>query len=133
MKGHGSPWGDPDCVVLDIGGTSGALVVCADTDDEGVEIEISPCTAPGCRTHAAFRARRLSRGTVVAACFPALPAGDYLIWPVTGDPAPVSVVGGQVVSIDLVCGSTPHHRVHQQEVAACSDWIGRGGSSHSSW
>ncbi|MGA8016459.1 MAG: phospholipase [Candidatus Dormiibacterota bacterium] len=113
MKEHGSRWGDPDCVVLDIGGTSGALVVCADTDDEGGEIEVSPRTAPGCRTHAAFRARRLSRGTLVAACFPALPAGDYLIWPVTGTPTPVAVVGGQVVSIDLVSGPTPRRRVHQ--------------------
>lgn len=84
MNDEPARWGDPDCVVLDIGGSSGALVICADPGDEGREVEISLGSAPARRTHAALRARRVSRGRVVAACFPSLAAGEYLVWPVDG-------------------------------------------------
>ena len=111
-------WGDPDCVVLDIGESTGALVVAADPQVEGREIEISPRTAPERRTHAALRGRRVSRGRVVAACFPSLAAGEYLVWPVGGGaPTPVEVVGGEVVTVEIgivELGVVPasHQRVH---------------------
>ncbi len=114
MKDDPTRWGDPDCAVLDIGGSSGALVVSADPDVEGCEIEISPRSAPEHRTHAALRARRVSRGRVVAACFPALAAGEYLVWPVVGvEPTPVAVLGGEVVTVEMEMDPASHQQVHQ--------------------
>ena len=114
MNDEPARWGDPDCVVLDIGGSSGALVICADPGDEGREVEISLGSAPARRTHAALRARRVSRGRVVAACFPSLAAGEYLVWPVDGGrPTPVAVVGGEVVTVELEMDPASHQHVHQ--------------------
>ncbi|HXZ99497.1 MAG TPA: hypothetical protein VEK76_04030 [Candidatus Binatia bacterium] len=95
-------WGDPDCVVIDVGVDAGALVVSAEERFEGREVEISARGDPGWRAHAALRARRLARRTLVAACFASLPPGDYLIWPpATGSPVAVTVTAGEVASVAL--------------------------------
>lgn len=67
-------------VVLDIGAGSGALVIHATADDDGLEIHISPEDHPHQRTHAAVRPRHLSDRTVYAAVITPVPAGRYTVW-----------------------------------------------------
>ncbi len=69
-----------DHLVLDIGGDVGALVIYATADHDGAEIEISPASDLGARSHNVVRARRTQSAGRHAAVFPALSAGDYIVW-----------------------------------------------------
>jgi hypothetical protein len=86
-----------ESVVVDIGGSVGALVVNTAPALDGAEIVICP-TASGARTHTVVRPREvLGGGVVYAGVFPALPAGDYRLLPWGQLPdAVVTVTGGAV-------------------------------------
>jgi hypothetical protein len=109
--------GNQDCVVLDIGGEVGALILYAPAELSGAEVEIS---LPGnrSRTHSIVRERRVDQSAagrrtagrhaapsgpgdsaVYAAVYPGLTAGLYTIWRDAQTPAgTVQVEGGQVAS-----------------------------------
>jgi hypothetical protein len=107
--------GNQDCVVLDIGGEVGALILYAPAELSGAEIEVS---GTGSRTHSIVRERRVDQNAdgrrtagrhaapsgpgnaaVYAAVYPGLPAGLYTIWRDAQTPAgTVKVEGGQVAS-----------------------------------
>jgi hypothetical protein len=72
-------------VVLNIGAGIGALVIHTPGRLHGHEIEVSPVTDPGTRTHAAVRARYVHDGIVWSVVIDSLPAGRYTVWrdPVT--------------------------------------------------
>jgi hypothetical protein len=86
-------------VLLDLGADTGALVLYTPADLLGAEIEISPLTPGGPRTHAAVRARPVPGGTRYAVLYEGLPAGDYTLWRNHDTPGgQVTIVGGQVTS-----------------------------------
>jgi hypothetical protein len=87
-------------VVLDIGAGTGALILHAPADLDGVEIEISPDGAPdGARTHSRVRERRAGAVVSHAAVYPAVPAGSYTIWRDAATPAAtVTITGGTITS-----------------------------------
>ena len=93
-----------DSLVLDIGGTVGALVITTGPELAEEEIEISPGLDPTShREHNVVHARR--DGDVVmayAAVFPAVQAGEYTIWNLDGSPhAVITVHGGQVTQLAM--------------------------------
>ncbi len=86
-----------ESVVVDIGGTIGALVVKTTLALDGVEIEICPLGSSS-RSHTIVRPREVPGGTVVyAGVFPSLAAGDYTLLAWGSQPAAVvRVAGGRV-------------------------------------
>ncbi len=91
-------------VMVDIGGTMGALVIITPSDMVGVEIEISSADSGPQRVHVAVR-ERLSRNRPprYGAVFPSIPSGDYVIWRDKGGDEPagmVSVAGAAVTQLD---------------------------------
>ena len=101
--GETGPAAEParDNLVLDIGGDTGALVIHAPADRDQAEIEISPAGSDA-RSHNVVRARTAGGGTRYAAVFPALPAGDYVVWQDAAAAAgTITVHGGQVASFRL--------------------------------
>ena len=91
-----------DNLLLDIGADTGALVIHAAAHRDEAEIEISPSGSGRRRTHNVVRRREAVGGARYAAVFPALPAGDYVIWRDAGTPAgTVTVRGGAVASFRL--------------------------------
>lgn len=85
-------------VVLEVGGDVGALIVGADSQRCGQEIELVPLAAGRPLTHTEVRERRLPEGSVYAAVFPAVPSGVYHLRTADGAEAPVVVAGGEVSS-----------------------------------
>jgi hypothetical protein len=114
----------PGTVVLDVGGTTGALVLYVPAGLDGAEIEISLVGHPGARrTHALVRQRRAGPRVQHAAVYPGLAAGEYLIWAGPGAPAgPVTVPGGQVTSYRLAgvrdCGTAGPGTARRSRTAA---------------
>jgi hypothetical protein len=91
-----------DDLVLDIGADTGALVIRAAIDRDQAEIEISPVNGEQGRTHNIVRRREAPSGAVYAAVFPAVPAGDYVVWRDADTAAgTVTVDGGRVASFRL--------------------------------
>jgi hypothetical protein len=66
-------------VIVDVGEHTGALVLTAPAEREGMEVEIHPASDPSRRTHVWVLPRAGRDGTVYAAVFPSLPAGDYTV------------------------------------------------------
>jgi hypothetical protein len=90
-------------VVLDLGASTGALILDTPPELNDREIEISPVSAgptgggPQARTHSQVRERRTGAGVSYAAVYPGLPAGDYTIWSDAVTPAArVTITGGEV-------------------------------------
>jgi len=85
-------------VLLDIGADTGALILHAPAELNGVEIEISPNGAAGAaRTHSRVRERRIGSAPRHAAVYPAVPAGTYTVWRDAVTPAAtVTITGGSV-------------------------------------
>jgi len=99
--GHGERL-PSESVVIDIGGTIGALVVVSPPDLHGAEIEICPVgLGPAARTHTIVRAREAPGvGIVYAGVFPSLPEGDYTLLAQGAMPETVvRVVGGAVAQV----------------------------------
>jgi hypothetical protein len=93
-----------DSLILDIGGTIGALVITTGPELAEEEIEISPGVDPAeHRTHNVVHARR-DRDVVMAyaAVFPTVQAGEYTVWNLDGSPhTVVTVHGGQVTQLAM--------------------------------
>jgi hypothetical protein len=88
-----------DNLLLDIGGTTGALIIHTAAHRDQAEIEISAAGAGQARTHNVVRRRAAAGGARYAAVFPDVPAGDYVIWRDADTPAgTVTVRGGAVAS-----------------------------------
>jgi limonene-1,2-epoxide hydrolase len=87
-------------VLLDIGADTGALILHAPAELNGVEIEISRNGAAGApRTHSRVRERRVGAAVRHAAVYPAVPTGTYTVWRDAITPvATVSITGGSVTS-----------------------------------
>jgi hypothetical protein len=86
-------------VVVDIGPGVGALVLYADRDREGTEVEIFPGGVPEERQHVWVLPRELGvGGTVSAAVFPSLQEGKYMVCVDKGGEGvqEVEVVGARV-------------------------------------
>jgi hypothetical protein len=96
---------DADTLILDIGGSIGALSIVTGADREELEVEISPIGADPRhhRTHNVVRARRVGANTIYAALFPSVPAGEYVVWHDESTPAgTVTITGGEVAEYRLV-------------------------------
>jgi hypothetical protein len=94
------PGASSGSVVLEVGGSIGALVLHTPAALDGREIEISPHGVPAARrTHSQVRERRAGGSMQYAAVYPGLAAGDYTIWRDASTPADVvTISGGQVTS-----------------------------------
>jgi hypothetical protein len=66
-------------VVLDVGGTRGALILFTTEVLEGEEIEIRPVGGQWEGTHTAVRRRDLRDAVAFAGVFGSLPAGEYQV------------------------------------------------------
>jgi len=95
-------------VILDIGGTLGALVVVVRPELAGHEIEVEEAQGPnGSRRadaqaiHTAVRERTMGAGAQFAAVFAAIPAGRWLL-SLRGEPAreTVEIIAGSVCERD---------------------------------
>lgn len=104
-------------VVLNLGGDVGALIIQADRDLLGVEIEISPVDEDGRpdhphRTHSMVRERQTAPQPRFDAVYPDLQAGRYTIWHDATTPAGiVTITGGQITTHKL----TPRRPVGRPE------------------
>jgi hypothetical protein len=102
-----------DNLLLDIGGDTGARVLYAAADPDPAEIEISPAASDQAasehaasehaasehaRTHNVVRRREAPGGAVYAAVFPALAAGNYVVWRDSATRAGTVLVRGGEVS-----------------------------------
>jgi len=89
-----------ESVVVDIGGTVGAIVVTTPESLDGAEIEICPVGAGvAARTHTIVRAREVPGGAVVyAGVFPSVPQGDYTLLAFASLPEAVLHVDGGAVT-----------------------------------
>ena len=86
-------------VIVDVGEHTGALVLTAPAEREGLEVEIHPASDPSRRTHVWVLPRAGRDGTVYAAVFPSLPAGDYTVLEADGSvAATVAVPPNQVTN-----------------------------------
>ncbi|MEV6979338.1 hypothetical protein [Kitasatospora sp. NPDC093806] len=81
-------------VILEIGGTLGALIIHTGPADDGLEIEVSPIGDDTARTHAAARPRHLSGHTDHCAVISPLPEGDYTLWRTADTPDTVLTIRG---------------------------------------
>lgn len=69
----------PGSVILELGEHTGALVLETPPGLAGQEIEIGPL-AGGPRTHSLVRERVTAAGVSYAAVYPAVSAGEYIVW-----------------------------------------------------
>jgi hypothetical protein len=94
----GPSGGPPEALVLDIGGSVGAVILYADEACLGQEIDLTPAGSP--RTHhlhTLIRRRRALDRELIAGVYAEVEAGDYTVWGLDGEPLGVVVVaGGQV-------------------------------------
>ncbi len=86
--------------LLDIGEDIGALVIYTREELRGKEIQVSlKGTNAATLVHTAVWERRFNGRVAFAGVYPALPAGDYIIW--AHPTREVTVVGGHVAEVDL--------------------------------
>jgi hypothetical protein len=90
-----------ESAVLDIGGEIGALIIYADQDMVGEEIEICRSGDLSSKAHNVVRARRAPTGLLYAAVFPTLYGDRYDVLGADGIPIrQVGVSGGRVTEVD---------------------------------
>jgi hypothetical protein len=91
----------PEFVVLDIGEDVGALIVRADPQMHGVEVEISRAGEDDRRSHKEVLERSADGEPAFTAVFDALPAGTYTLW-VGNVPRArgVQIAGGRIAELD---------------------------------
>ncbi|MFE9688730.1 phospholipase [Micromonospora sp. NPDC005806] len=95
-------------VVLDLGGTSGALIIYTGRELHGREIEISRADREGPRTHSAVRERHVRDGVFHSAVYPDLEAGRYTVWWDERTAAgAISVTGGAIAEFVWPTSSPP--------------------------
>jgi hypothetical protein len=91
----------PELVALDIGDDIGALIVHADDDLHGVEVEISPAGEDERRSHKEVLERSIAGQPAFTAVFDGLTAGTYTLW--IGGKARtrgVRIEGGAITQLD---------------------------------
>ena len=99
---HPLPPSGQGTVVLDIGGDVGALVVHADGELAGAEIELARRGEQQAFVHTEVRERRLPEGTVYAGVFPAVMTGNYTLLGLAGRPDhDVTISSGRVTEVTL--------------------------------
>lgn len=97
----------PEPVVLEIGGTLGALVVRADGDQIDVPIEISATGSDDERSHQHVLERPLQTGSAYAAVFDKIEQGTYTLWMHdTARVRDVVIEGGRVTELDWSASKT---------------------------
>jgi hypothetical protein len=91
----------PEFVVLDIGEDVGALIIHADPEMHGVEVEISPAEDDARRSHKEVLQRAMNGRPAFTAVFDGLAAGSYTLW-VAGEPRARRVVidGAAITELD---------------------------------
>jgi hypothetical protein len=96
------PGGAPESLVLDIGDQIGALILYADENCLGREIDLTPVGLPRSHhTHTMIRRRCAVDREFVAGVYPELPAGAYTVWGTDGAViAEVVIAGGRVTEVD---------------------------------
>ncbi len=72
--------------MVNVGEDRGALVLAANDDRIGSEVEIERVGDDRWRTHVYVLARMTAGGVVHAAVFPSLPAGRYVVFDLVGLP-----------------------------------------------
>ncbi len=104
------PGGAPVSLVLDIGGDIGALILYADEQCLGREIDLTPVGVPRSHhTHTMIRRRCAVDREFVAGVYPELAAGAYAVWGTDGEViAEVVIAGGRVTEFDA--GDCTGHR-----------------------
>jgi hypothetical protein len=95
---EGPTVGPADALVLDIGGSVGALVLYAEESCLGMEIDLTPVGAPRSHhMHTMIRRRRAIDREFIAGVYPELMEGAYTVWGIDGDPlGEVTIRGGEV-------------------------------------
>jgi hypothetical protein len=87
-------------VVLDIGEDIGSLVIYTREEFRAKEIQVSlKGTNAAKLVHTAVWERRFNGRVAYAGVYPALPAGDYIIW--AHPTREITIVGGHVAEVDL--------------------------------
>ena len=102
--------GPADALVLDIGDDIGALIVLAEEQCLGREIDLSPIGAPRSHhTHTMIRRRRGVGREYIAGVYPELVEGTYTVWGLDDGEAlgQVTIVGGAVAEFDAGDCRTP--------------------------
>jgi hypothetical protein len=104
MGHHHEPYSarqHPEFVVLEIGDELGALVIYADPELHGTEVEISPAADDTRRSHKEILERTTIDGPAFTAVFDGIPAGEHTLW-LDGEPRArgVAVEGGVVAELD---------------------------------
>jgi hypothetical protein len=96
-------------VFLDIGEHTGALVLTASQERQGLEVEIHPVSDPSQRTHVWVLPREGRNGTVYAAVFPSLNIGDYAVLEPDGSVATtVAIAPNHVTNADWGCATASY-------------------------
>jgi hypothetical protein len=86
-------------VMIDVGGSIGALVLTAGSERSGLEVEIHPAGDPISKTHVWVLPRETGTKVTHAAIFPSLLEGDYVVLDPAGQPgSTVRIVGGVVTT-----------------------------------
>lgn len=91
----------PETVVLDIGGEYGALIIHADPELHGTEIEISPAGRDRSRSHKEVLERSIAGRPAFTAVFDKITQGRYTLW--VDDVARargVRIAGGEIAELD---------------------------------
>ena len=96
------PGGAPESLVLDIGGDIGALILYADEECLGREVDLTPVGLPRSHhTHTMIRRRCAVDREFVAGVYAELQAGTYAVWGTDGGViAEIEVAGGRVTEFD---------------------------------
>jgi hypothetical protein len=91
----------PEYIVLDIGEEFGALIVHADAELHGVEVEISPAGRDESRSHKEVLERTINGRPAFTAVFDKLEQGRYTLW-TDGVPRAraVPITGGEIAELD---------------------------------
>lgn len=103
--GENRPRGGP--VVLDIGGTIGALIVQLGPAALGTELHVRRPGTSGSTIHTGVWPRRIGTDDVIVAVFPELESGPWAILTADGQEAAfVAVTGGEVTTVELTMAAT---------------------------
>jgi hypothetical protein len=94
---HGPSY--PGTVLLELGRGVGALIVHTGPERRGEEIEITPLSVGGVRTHAEVRERHVADIIVYCAVYHGLAVGDYTVAYGAGSDLTVTIIDGTVTEL----------------------------------
>ncbi len=98
----------PEPVVLDIGGSIGALIVYADETLIDIPVEVSPADSDADKFHQHILERPTPEDTSYAAVFDKITEGKYTLW-LHGEPRArdFQITGGAVAEVDWRSAEAP--------------------------